>query len=248
MAFPEDAWLKLTAPFKIGLTFVVLTVLAVFTLVASVLTFGTTQNLIFEKIYAPTARLVLLINGVRLAIRGIASGGRPVVYIVNHSSTLDLFIIAGLGLPNTRYVAKYEFLYNPVFLILGKATGQIFIKRHEKEKAIGTLQREYKKIQKCGYSLLVAPEGTRKHEGIIGPFKKGAFRIALDLGYPILPIHIKGARDLCPGGSLVVRPGTVQVTFHEPIDTATWSLDTLDQHIESLRNRYLAWENNSTIS
>lgn len=237
---------SLCAVFNIIFSLTVLVILAVIALAGAIIFLGRLQNFIFEKIYAPAARLVLRINGVKLSVQNAYTPDQPVVYIINHSSTLDMFIIAGLGLPSTRYVAKYEFLYNPLFLILGKASGQIFVKRQEKDKAVAALHKAYTRIRKNNFSLLVAPEGTRKHEGLIGPFKKGAFRIALDLQYPIVPIHIKGARELCSGGSLTVYPGTITVQFHPPIDTSAWSLDTLDEHIHSLRERYVGWEEAST--
>ena len=227
---------------NIVLSMLTLIVLAAVARAGTILTFGQLQNFLFEKIYAPAAHLVLRVNGVRLAIEHFELPEQPVVFIINHSSTLDMFVIAALGLPNTRYVAKYEFLYNPIFFILGKATGQIFVKRQERDKAVTTLQKAYVNVRKNDYSLLVAPEGTRKHEGLVGPFKKGAFRIALDLQYPIVPIHIKGAHDLCPGGSLIVKPGTVAVRFYPLIDTSDWALDNLDQHIQSVREQYIAWE------
>ncbi|MFQ5630492.1 MAG: lysophospholipid acyltransferase family protein [bacterium] len=226
-------------------SFIILIVLAAIALAGAIIFLGRLQNFIFEKIYARAARMVLRVNGVRLAVHTLQPVDRSVVYIINHSSTLDMFIIASLALPRTRYVAKYEFLYNPIFLVLGKASGQIFVKRQDREKAVSALHKSYARIRKKNYSLLVAPEGTRKHEGLIGPFKKGAFRIALDLQYPIVPIHIKGARELCPGRSLFVHSGTVNVQFHPPIETSSWSLDSLDKHIQSLRDQYVDWETTS---
>ena len=228
--------------FKIIASFVILIVLTTIALVGTIITLGIMQDAVFEKIIAPAARLVLRVNGVKLVVDNPHPVDRPVVYITNHSSTLDMFVIASLALPHTRYVAKYELLYNPLFFILGKATGQIFVKRQEREKAVSTIQKAYVRARKNNFSLFVAPEGTRKHEGLVGPFKKGAFRIALDMQYPIVPLHIKGARQLCPGGSLSVTPGTVTVTYKPMIDTSGWKLETLDQHIQSVREQYLAWE------
>ncbi|MFQ5632755.1 MAG: lysophospholipid acyltransferase family protein, partial [bacterium] len=168
---------------NIFLSFAILVVLAIVALAGAIIFLGRLQNFIFENIYAPAARLVLRANRVKLIVHNPHPIDRPVVYLINHSSTLDLFIITALALPRTRYVAKYEFLYNPIFLILGKVTGQIFVKRQHKEKAVSALQKSYARIRKNNFSLLIAPEGTRKHEGLIGPFKKGAFRIALDLQY-----------------------------------------------------------------
>jgi 1-acyl-sn-glycerol-3-phosphate acyltransferase len=63
------------------------------------------------------------------------------VYIFNHSSTLDIPITLAIGLKNTRYVAKYELLFNPVFAIVGLATGQVFVNRGTSQKAIQSLKK-----------------------------------------------------------------------------------------------------------
>jgi 1-acyl-sn-glycerol-3-phosphate acyltransferase len=147
-----------------------------------------------------------------------------------------------LGLPRTRYVAKYELMYNPFFGVMGLLTGQIFIKRQDSAKAIAVINRAYKRIRRKRLSLFVAPEGTRIEGGQIGQFKKGAFRMAMELQYPIVPIHFAGARRLCPGKTFVVTPGTVYARFYPPIDTSTWTTENLDGHIEKLRDDYVRWE------
>lgn len=88
---------------------------------------------------------------------------------------------------------------------------------------------------------MVAPEGSRKHEGIIGPFKKGAFRMAIDLKYPILPIYFDGNNRLSVGGSMLSKSGTVEAHIHPPIDTTNWHLETIDDHIKEVRDLYLNW-------
>ncbi len=229
-------WINITATFAL---LIVSTVLVSTIILAS---FGLARNWIIQNYGRFLGRTVLRIAGVRMKM--VYVGERydgPAVYISNHSSTIDLFIILGLGLPRVRFVAKYELQYNPFFFIMGRITDQIFIKRQESEKAIAILRRAYKKIHRNRLSLYVAPEGTRKHPGTIGPFKKGAFRMAIDLGYPIVPMYFAGTRELCPVDSLLVRPGEVTVYIHPPIDTSRWRLETLDQHIEEVRNMYLQW-------
>jgi 1-acyl-sn-glycerol-3-phosphate acyltransferase len=207
----------------------------------SVVTLGQAQNFIIHTFSRVLGHAVLFLAGVKL-IRIGAPSNRPVIYISNHSSTLDIFLILVLGLPKVRYVAKYELLYNPFFGVMGALTGQIFIKRQDAERAIATLNRAYEKIRRKGLSLYVAPEGTRQVSGKIGPFKKGAFRMAIDLQYPIVPIHFAGGRQLCPGKSLVVKPGTVTIRFHPAIDTSAWTLENLDEQIAKIRNDYIRWE------
>lgn len=206
------------------------------------LSLGTLQNFLVQHLGGFIGSTGLRLSGVRLRIDKREAIPQQVIYIINHSSTLDMFIILSLRLPRTRFVAKYEFLYNPIFFILGRLTGQIFVKRQDTQHAVQALQKTYDLVRRKGLSLLVAPEGTRKHEGKIGPFKKGAFRLAKDLQFPIVPIHVHGARELCPGGSLLVQSGTVHVTFHQTIDPTGWTLEELDDQIAAIREQYIQWE------
>ncbi|RNC84787.1 MAG: 1-acylglycerol-3-phosphate O-acyltransferase [Balneola sp.] len=166
---------------------------------------------------------------------------QPAMYIINHSSTLDILTLMALGIPKLRYVAKWELQYFPIFFIMGKLTGQVFIKRQNSEKAVSTLQKTYNHLKRNNRSVMIAPEGSRKHEGIIGPFKKGAFRMAIDLGYPIVPIYFEGNNELSIGGSIMSKSGTLTTHFHPSIDTSNWSIETLDEHIEEVRDLYLKW-------
>jgi 1-acyl-sn-glycerol-3-phosphate acyltransferase len=224
-------------------TFLTLTVCMVLVILLSLLTLGRAQNFIISHFSRAIGRLVLFYAGVKVKIeqRG-EKVNRPAIYISNHSSTLDLFLILVLGLPKVRYVAKYELLYNPLFAVLGTVTGQIFIKRQDSARAVATLNRAYARIRKKKLSLFIAPEGTRRVDGKIGPFKKGAFRMAIALQYPIVPIHFAGARQLCPGKTFIVRPGTVMIRFYPALDTSSWTLENLDEQIAKIREQYIRWE------
>lgn len=224
-------------------TILTLTLGMLLVVVASVLTLGQAKSWITYHAGRAIGYTVLWFAGVKLKIERVGEASKqPAIYISNHSSTLDIFIIVALGLPAVRFVAKYELMYNPLFAVLGLLTGQIFIKRQDSAKAIAVLNRAYERIRKQKLSLFVAPEGTRITSGQIGPFKKGAFRMALDLKYPIVPIHFAGARQLCPGKTFVVNPGTVYARFYAPIDTSTWTPENLDAHVEAIRNEYVRWE------
>ena len=226
-----------------GTTILTMTFGMLIVVLLSVLTLGQAQSWITKHMGRAIGYMVLWFAGVKLKIEQLGPAvNRPAIYISNHSSTLDIFIIVALGLPAVRFVAKYELMYNPLFAILGVLTGQIFIKRQDSAKAIAVLNRAYERIRKQRLSLFVAPEGTRITSGEIGPFKKGAFRMALDLQYPIVPIHFAGARQLCPGKTFVVNPGTVYARYYTPVDTSTWTSENLDEQVEKIRGEYVKWE------
>jgi 1-acyl-sn-glycerol-3-phosphate acyltransferase len=211
-------------------------------LVLLIVSFGRASNIIVQSIAPLMVTPVLWVLGIsfntKLHADEITS---PAVYIINHSSTLDMLTLLALGLPKVRFVAKSEFQYNPIFFLLGRLTGQVFINRDKSEKAIETLKKTYRRIKRDQLSIMMAPEGSRKHPGIIGPFKKGAFRMAIDLGYPIVPIYFEGNRQLSKGGTMITRSGKLTAHIHKAIDVSDWTLDNLENHITNVRSRYIKW-------
>jgi 1-acyl-sn-glycerol-3-phosphate acyltransferase len=211
-------------------------------LVLLILSFGTCTNFIIETVAPLMMKPVLAAAGVRLTIKQHGPCiEQPVVYIINHGSTVDLITILALGLSRVRFVGKWELQYNPIFFLLGRLTGQVFIKRQKSERAVETLKKSYTRIQEKRLSVLMAPEGSRKHKGIIGPFKKGPFRMAIDLDYPIVPVYFEGNRALSSGGSMVFKSGHVTAHIYPPVDTSNWTLETIEQHIRDIRSCYLNW-------
>lgn len=224
-----------------GLYFILTLILCIpVVIIAMILSAGTLQSALIHYLGLFVSRPALSLAGVQVEWKG-EQPVTPGVYIINHSSTLDILLLLSMGLPRIRFVAKREFLYNPLFLILGPLSGQIFIDRRNSDKAINRLNRALERIRRNRLSVFFAPEGSRNHRGKIGSFKRGAFHMAMDLGYPVVPIHIDNADQLCPGSALITNTGKVTVTFHEPVPTSDWRREQLDEHIKQIRNRYLAW-------
>ena len=83
--------------------------------------------------------------------------------------------------------------------------------------------------------ILFFPEGTRSPDGHLLPFKKGAFRTAIDQQLPLLPVTLVGTRDILPARSLRLFPGKARMVIHPPIETAGMTVDQLDALMQQTR-------------
>jgi len=224
--------------------FVLLIICTPIILILLFISLGKFTNLILDKIACPIAKISLRIAGIQYQIKSHAdSMPEQAVYIINHASTLDVLTILALGLPRVRFVAKWQFQYNPLFFVLGRLTGQVFIRREKSEKAVKTLRKNVARIKRQKLSLLMSPEGSRKHDGVIGPFKKGPFHMALELNYPIVPIFFDGNRELSPGAFMITKPGLITAHIHSPIQLTDTENRPLDRQISDIRSLYLKWSN-----
>lgn len=68
-----------------------------------------------------------------------------------------------------------------------------------------------------GFSVMIFPEGHETRDGKMQPFKSGIGKLAADLSVPVVPIRLDGLFDLKQRRKRFVRPGTVSVTFGEPV-------------------------------
>jgi len=135
-------------------------------------------------------------------------------------------------------IAKQELRNNPVFGPLFRAAGVVFVDRSNTAKAIKALGPAVEALRH-GRSLIIAPEGTRSTTAMPGRFKKGAFRLAMDASVPIVPVVFRNVLDALPKGAFVVRPAVVEAVVLPPVETTSWTLDTLDDEIRDIRDRYI---------
>ncbi len=137
--------------------------------------------------------------------------------ISNHQSLYDIFVIYGwLGI-DIKWVMKKELAKIPGIGFGSKKVGHIFLDRSNSRVALESLNEAKRKLVD-GTSVVIFPEGTRSKTGQLGTFKKGAFKLALDLNLPILPITILGTKDILPTGTIDLMPGKVTMIIHEPIE------------------------------
>ncbi len=164
-------------------------------------------------------RTSLALGGVRLTVMGAENlvPGRTVVLIANHTSVLDMPIIGALGPPNPLCFVKGETRWLPFFNVMWWSLGQVFVDRGDHEQTQASLDRVIAACTRNSYTIILAPEGTRGHDGGLGKFKLGAFRLAMATGAPILPVVVEGAGKLMPAGRWWGEPGDVRVRIMPPI-------------------------------
>lgn len=144
--------------------------------------------------------------------------GQSYIVISNHQSMYDIPALF-MGLPlSLRMAAKAELFRTPLWGPAMQAAGFIKIDRKSPAKAYEALGAGGLKLRAQNTSLYIAPEGTRSHDGTVGEFKRGAFRIAQQMELPILPVALEGARFIHEKGASKVRHGqTIKLMVLDPI-------------------------------
>jgi 1-acyl-sn-glycerol-3-phosphate acyltransferase len=95
-----------------------------------------------------------------------------------------------------------------------------------------------------GRSILLFPQGHRSHDGRLGRFYSGAFKLAVQFQVPIVPICISGTDRMLPRGRVWMSPALVRVECLEPIEPAAFQGETghmaLRKHVKQLMEARLA--------
>ncbi|MFP3915699.1 MAG: lysophospholipid acyltransferase family protein [Actinomycetota bacterium] len=160
--------------------------------------------------------------GVDLEVTGTENidGRSSYVVVANHSSTLDIMAcFRAIPLP-IRFLAKKELFRIPLLSTAMRAIGIIEVDRQARVAIHEQINRRAQELVESGCSLIIFPEGTRSRDGTLGPFKKGAFTIALRSSLPILPVAIEGTHRAWPPGARLVRGGRVRLAIEPPIESA----------------------------
>ena len=143
--------------------------------------------------------------------------GQSYVFVSNHQSMFDVWLIYGWLPVIFKWLMKAELRKVPFVGTACKAAGHIFVDRRNPKAAMESME-EVKKQLKDGVCTVIFPEGTRTKDGQVGRFKRGAFQIALDLQLPVVPISLSGCYNVLPKGKPFVYRRPVRMYVGEPID------------------------------
>lgn len=164
---------------------------------------------------------------------------RPAVFIFNHQSNIDAVVAMKLVRNSFTGVAKKEAKNIPGFGQLFQIGQVAFIDRGNVKDPKAVLAPAVEKIREQGLSIVIAPEGTRSPTPRLGPFKKGAFHIAMQAGVPVVAMVMKGQNEVMWRGSQTVRPGKIEVVVLPPFHTADWRVRDINKQVDEIRNAYL---------
>jgi len=165
------------------------------------------------------AWLILRTTGVRVRVEGYDRLDRNVSYVfaANHQSIYDIPIVFTALPLQLRIIAKDSLGRIPFLGWHLHRAGHLLVDR--RNPGVSILKRMARLVGQA-HSLIVFPEGTRSIDGTLARFKAGIFLLAVDASLPIVPVTIAGSRFVMQKGHLMVRPGDVTVTVHDPIPTA----------------------------
>jgi len=182
------------------------------------------------------SRAIMRAAGVKLTIQTDRplDAGQPHVFMANHLSAADIFsLFIAVPFP-VRMIAKKSLGRIPFFGWAMHAGRFIFIDRQNPIAARRSIEEAARRIHN-GHSVLLFPEGTRSRDGYLGPFKKGGFHLAIASGADIIPVGIRGTREVMRPRSLLIYPGSITVHIGAPISTTGMAHDDRDALLEQVR-------------
>jgi len=163
------------------------------------------------------SRLTCFIFLLRVHVEGRAhiDPRQSYIFLANHQGYFDIFLIYGYLGHNFKWMMK-EYLRKIPFVGLACArSGHIYV-----GDSIPSIQQAVAQSQRTlqgGMSMVIFPEGTRTFDGRLGPFKRGAFMLANEIGLPIVPLSINGSYAVFNRHARRVSFGRLSLTIHAPI-------------------------------
>ena len=198
---------------------------------------------LYARAATRTARAVLRVWGLRVVVH--RDGPFPAVqtvYVSNHSSTIDLFVLVALGLPDTRFFLAGTLRRLLPLGFIARLMGTFFTAPQSRPaERVRIFRRADSTLRRTGESVYLSPEGARITSGGIGPFNKGAFHLATSLRAPIVPLYLEIPPEIDPGRGYDARPGVVRVHVMPAIDTTGWRLADLAANTQAVRRKFIEW-------
>ncbi len=163
-------------------------------------------------------------RGVRLVgIRATAIGldkldpARTYIYMSNHVSNIDPPLTVPLLPKRTSVLVKKELFKVPLLAKAMRLGSMVPVDRGNRDAGIEAVRAARVVVQQ-GINMTIYVEGHRSTDGKLLPFKKGPFYLAMECNVPVVPVTISGTHYIMPKGRFAIKPGKVEVIFHDPIE------------------------------
>ncbi len=163
------------------------------------------------------ARAVLVLGGVRLGVGDTSVlPATGCIVVANHASYLDGIILTAALPPAFSFVIKKEITRVPVAHFLLRRLGSEFVDRFDARRGAADVRRLFRKAGDAR-ALAVFPEGTFRAQPGLMAFRRTAFTLACRADLPVIPVTIRGARQVLPAGTWMPWPGPVSVLPSPPL-------------------------------
>lgn len=184
---------------------------------------------------------ILWVSGIHTVTYGFKEEMKhqPFIFMSNHQSNFDIPVLYSALPVQFRWLAKAELFKIPLFGRSMRGAGYISINRSNRQSAFQSLVKAAESIR-GGTSVMIFPEGTRSKDGVLLPFKKGGFVMAVDAGVPVIPVLITGTHAIMPKGNLLIRRRLVHVRIGRPIETVDFTRKTKNDLLTQVRAAMLA--------
>jgi len=162
---------------------------------------------------------------------------RTSFFMVNHVNLFDPFMLY-CAIPQLVRGWELESHFRiPIYGWLMKRFGNVPVPNVRSPKDLKRLWRLTQEAINSGVSLIVFPEARRTRNGRLGEFEDGGFRLAQQLGVPIVPVSLVGSFDHLRTGDWILRPATITVILHATIETKGMTKDDIPALKERVRER-----------
>lgn len=145
---------------------------------------------------------------------------RTSFFISNHIDLWDAFIIYSAIPQFVRGLEHESHFKIPAYGWMMRRFGNVPVPPEGNLAKYKQMMKLTKERLDSGVSLIVFAEGSRTKDGFVGEFNPGAFRMAIQYGYPIAPMSIVGAYEFSKKGDWKLFPSKITVYMHDTIDTA----------------------------
>ncbi|KAF3911756.1 hypothetical protein AA313_de0206085 [Arthrobotrys entomopaga] len=168
---------------------------------------------------------------------------RPVVFVGNHQSELDILVLGRIFPKYCSVSAKKSLKHMPFLGWFMALSGTVFIDRANRQSALTAFDGAAKDMKERRQSVWIFPEGTRSYatSPMLLPFKKGAFHLAVQAQVPIVPVVIQNYSHVFNIKALSFESGVIKVKVLPKIETKgmTGAKAEVDTMVESVRNSML---------
>ncbi|MCM8613169.1 AMP-binding protein [Accumulibacter sp.] len=164
-----------------------------------------------RRIVHHAARIFLRLAGMPVsAVAADSLPAGPHLLLVNHCSYLDSLVLFAALPPAAAYgfVAKREFVGQPLVHAFLRALGTLFVERFDAVRSVEDVDGIIAALAR-GQKVLVFPEGTFSRESGLKPFRMGAFIAAVRAGVPALVGGLRGTRSSLRDRTWMPRRGPI---------------------------------------